>query len=101
MPTFRNGEHGENWNEVTQRIAMGDQDAFAIYYEAYFDPMLREVKRLTAKDEQTCLDIVQEAMLKVIRCIKPIETESKLLAWTKQSPKASPMTGCANERGKS
>lgn len=67
--------------ELTRAIASGDTEAFAQLYETHFDPMLRDARRFTGRDESFCLDIVQDSMMKVIRCIKPIDTEAGLRAW--------------------
>lgn len=67
--------------ELTRAVASGDTEAFAQLYRSHFDAMLRDARRFTGRDENYCLDIVQEAMMKVIRCIKPIDTEASLRAW--------------------
>lgn len=67
--------------ELTRAIASGNTEAFAQLYEIHFSAMLRDAMRFTGRDEQTCLDIVQDSMMKVIRCIKPMDTEAGLRAW--------------------
>ena len=73
----------DRWDETTRRMAAGDQNAFADYYEAFFELMLMESQRCTGRDQQSCLDIVQDAMLKAIRGMKPIANESELRRWTR------------------
>ena len=74
----------DRWHGLTEKIAKhGDQQAFAEYYEAFFDTMFLTVKRTTGCDEATCLDIVQDAMLKAIRKMKTLDTHEKTIAWTK------------------
>jgi RNA polymerase sigma factor (sigma-70 family) len=70
------------WDEITRRIKSGDQDAFEIYYEHAFMIMYRQIQKLIGSDEQTTLDILQTAMFKVIRCIKPLPDESAVNAWS-------------------
>jgi RNA polymerase sigma factor (sigma-70 family) len=67
-------------------MAMADADANAIsrFYNEYFDMMFVEARRASRRDEQFCLDIVQDAMLKVIRSVRPMETESRLAQWTRR-----------------
>lgn len=67
--------------ELTRAIASGDTDAFAQLYDANFDAMVHDAKRYTGRDESFCLDVVHDAMLKVIRAIKPMDTHDDLRAW--------------------
>ncbi|MDB2685599.1 RNA polymerase sigma factor [Mariniblastus sp.] len=74
----------DQWQELTERIAKhGDQQAFAEYYKAFFDTMFLTVKHTTGCDEATCLDIVQDAMIKVIAKMKPLDTRQQTIAWTR------------------
>ena len=77
------------WADITVKIANGDTDAFAVYYERFFDLMFVEAKRITNRDESTCLDIVQDSMLKVIRTIKKIDDEKRLAGWSRAVVKSS------------
>ncbi len=72
-----------DWLDLTRRMKAGDTEALAIYYEHFFDPMFREVQRLLHRDEQTSLDLVQESMMKAIRCIKPLPSVGAVAAWSK------------------
>ena len=74
----------DQWQGLTERIAKhGDQQAFAEYYRAFFDTMFLTVKHTTGCDEATCLDIVQDAMIKAIAKMKPLNTRQQLTAWTR------------------
>ena len=77
-----------DWAKITASIAAGDSDSIEIFYDAYFDFVFREIKYLIGRDEQTCLDILQETMLKIIRSIKPIDTQPQLTAWTRTVTKS-------------
>lgn len=77
------------WADVTERIARGDTKAFAIYYERFFGLMFQEARRTTQLDESTCLDIVQDSMLKVTRSIKRIDSEKQLAGWSRAVVKSS------------
>jgi len=57
---------------ITGAIASGDGEAFARLYEDRFDFMYALVRRRTGLDGAACLDIVQEAMMKVVRGMKPL-----------------------------
>jgi len=70
------------WADVTRRIAEGDRQAFATYYETFFETMFKTVRTISGRDEQTSLDIVHDAMLKAIRCMKPQDSFSQLTAWS-------------------
>ncbi len=71
-----------DWLVVTRRVASGDMDAYAIYYEHFFDLMHHETSRLLRLDEHSILDIVHDAMLKAGKSMKPIDGLPRLTAWT-------------------
>jgi RNA polymerase sigma-70 factor (ECF subfamily) len=72
-----------DWTAVTDGVMSGDAHSLEVFYEHFFDLMLRQARRVTGSDEQTCLDIVQDSMLKIIRCMKRIDDEDCLTAWTR------------------
>ena len=67
--------------ELTSRIASGDTEALSILYDAWFDRMYAETRRTTGRDESFCLDVVQDAMMRVIKSLRRIETEAGLWGW--------------------
>ena len=67
--------------ELTANIASGDPEAFARFYRGRFDEMYAEARRATGRDESFCLDVVQDAMIRTIRALKPLESEKHLRAW--------------------
>ncbi|MFK7765844.1 MAG: RNA polymerase sigma factor [Mariniblastus sp.] len=69
-------------------MASGDRNALATFYNFNFDVMLKEVRRCLGRDEQTCLDLVQDAMLKAIKSIKPISSEGQIIAWSRTVAKS-------------
>ncbi len=71
-----------NWNQITSRIQNGEEASFEVYYQFVFDRVFREVKRLTQRDDQTSLDVVQETMVKIVRYIKPLPDEPAVVGWT-------------------
>ncbi|MHC4717792.1 MAG: RNA polymerase sigma factor, partial [Planctomycetota bacterium] len=66
---------------LTTAIASGDTEAFARFYRAWFDAMYAEAARATGRDEAFCLDVIQDAMLRVIRRMRPMATEGDLRRW--------------------
>lgn len=66
---------------ITTAIARGDSDAMRDHYEAWFEPCYALARRITRRDESFCLDVVQEAMLRVVRAMPVLETETQLRTW--------------------
>jgi RNA polymerase sigma factor (sigma-70 family) len=74
----------ETIQALTSAIASGDTEAFARFYRQWFDFVYGETARAAgfrARDEQFCMDIVQETMLRVIRHLRPMPTEADLRRW--------------------
>jgi RNA polymerase sigma factor (sigma-70 family) len=71
----------ESIQQMTAAIASGDTEAFARFYRARFDSMYAEARRSTRRDEAFCLDVVQDAMMRVIKSMSPMESEGSLRAW--------------------
>lgn len=70
--------------DLTARVARGDPQAMSDFYEAWFDKSYRLARSLTRRDESFCLDVVQDAMLRVARSMKPIATAPELEQWMKR-----------------
>ncbi|MHC4414188.1 MAG: RNA polymerase sigma factor [Planctomycetota bacterium] len=66
---------------LTSAIASGDTEAFTRFYRRWFDAMYAEAARATGRDESFCLDVVQDAMMRVIRSITPMSSELDLRRW--------------------
>jgi len=67
--------------ELTAAIASGNDEALAVLYRGWFDWLYREARRVSRCDESFCLDVVQDVMMRLVRTIKPMETEANLRAW--------------------
>ena len=67
--------------QLTRGMAAGEQRAIEDFYCQYFDWLYRSARRATGRDEAFCLDVVQEAVLRIVRCVRPIENEGQLRAW--------------------
>lgn len=66
----------------TKAIASGDTEAFALFYQTWFDRMYKETRKLTRRDEAFCMDVVQDAMIKVIKSLRqPVKSEKQFWAW--------------------
>jgi RNA polymerase sigma factor (sigma-70 family) len=72
-----------NWLAVTTGLANGDAASLEVYYTEWFEPMLREARRLIGPDENSCLDVVQDSMLKVLRSIRPMDSPQRVGAWSR------------------
>ena len=66
---------------LTAAVSTGDAAAVETFYRRYFDRLYDEARRATRRDEAFCLDVVQEAVLKIVRTIRPVASEAQLLAW--------------------
>ncbi|MCH8822632.1 MAG: sigma-70 family RNA polymerase sigma factor [Planctomycetes bacterium] len=66
---------------LTAAVAAGDTDAFAVFYRDWFNVMYQQAQQVSQRDESFCLDIVQDAMLKVIKSIKPMNSADDLRRW--------------------
>jgi RNA polymerase sigma factor (sigma-70 family) len=78
----------ETVRELTSAVASGDPEALARLYESWFDFILAEGHRCTGRDEQFCLDVVQETMLRVIHRLKPLDTDAALAAWLRTAARS-------------
>ncbi len=80
-PTVLSAAAPSDTAALTAAIAAGDADAFARFYRRWFDTMFRDARRVTGRDEAFCLDVVQDAMIRVIKRAKPLKHERDLRRW--------------------
>jgi RNA polymerase sigma factor (sigma-70 family) len=66
---------------LTAGMAAGETAAIDEFYRTYFSWLYREARHITGRDESFCLDVVQDATLRIVRCIKPVESQGRLKAW--------------------
>ncbi len=66
---------------ITVRLAKGDQEAFAVFYEATFDNAVADAHRLTGRDESFCLDAVQDAYLRAAKRLPAMDSWGACRAW--------------------
>src|SRR5438874_1612657 len=62
-------------------MAAGDEDAIESFYRRYFDWLYAQARRTTRRDESFCLDVVQDAVLRIVRTIRAVKTENQFRAW--------------------
>jgi RNA polymerase sigma factor (sigma-70 family) len=67
--------------ELTTAIASGNAEAFARFYRGWFDRAYADARRATGRDESFCLDVVQDAMIRVIRSMRAMDAEPQLRNW--------------------
>jgi RNA polymerase sigma factor (sigma-70 family) len=67
--------------ELTSAMAAGDKSAVERFYLGYFDRLYCEARRASHRDEAFCLDVVQEATLRVIRSVRRVKSEGQFAAW--------------------
>jgi RNA polymerase sigma factor (sigma-70 family) len=71
----------ETVEKLTRAMARGEEPAITEFYRRFFDWLYRTARRVSGRDESFCLDIVQDATLRVVRTIRPVAREAQLTAW--------------------
>jgi RNA polymerase sigma-70 factor (ECF subfamily) len=66
---------------LTRAMADGDETAYRIFYDAYFDRLLRYLLVVTGGNEEAAREALQLALVRVVRHVKPFETEEKFWSW--------------------
>lgn len=66
---------------LTGPISRGDRRALGLFYEAWFDRCYMMARSITRRDEAFCLDVVQDAMLRVARGVRAMESDADLARW--------------------
>ena len=62
-------------------MAAGDETAYRIFYDAYFDRLLRYLLVVTGGNEEAAREALQLALVRVVRHVKLFETEEKFWSW--------------------
>src|SRR3954447_15947319 len=62
-------------------MAAGNEDAVETFYRRYFDWLYAQARRATRRDESFCLDVVQDAVLRIIRTVRCVRSDGQLRAW--------------------
>lgn len=66
---------------VTTGMSHGDEQAFREFYSVYFSRLLRYLLVVTRGEEDLARDCLQEAMMRVIKNIKPFQDEAVFWGW--------------------
>ena len=66
---------------LTDDMRRGDENAFARFHKSYFQRLRRYALVLTRGDEARAADVVQETLIRVVRHVKPMESEAVLWSW--------------------
>lgn len=70
----------ETW-PLTAGVARGDEVALGRFYDLWFGRVLSTARAVTRRDESFCLDVVQDAMLRVARRMPRLPNEPAVRAW--------------------
>jgi len=62
-------------------MASGDEAAYRIFYDAYFDRLLRYLLVVTGGNEEAAREALQLALVRVVRHVKPFDAEEKFWSW--------------------
>lgn len=65
----------------TAAIMRGDAVAFSAFYEERFESLYRLARGISGRDEAFALDVVQDAMLRIMKSMRPIENSIQLDRW--------------------
>lgn len=66
---------------VTAAIKKGDENAFRLFYSAYYDRLFRFLIVLTRGEEELSRDLLQIVMSKIVRGMKKFETPERFWNW--------------------
>ena len=66
---------------LTRAMAGGDETAYRIFYDAYFDRLLRYLLVVTGGNEEAAREALQLALVRVVRHVKPFAAEDKFWSW--------------------
>lgn len=69
---------------LTAAMARGEPSAIDTFYRRHFDTMLAHAQQFTRRDEHFCLDVVQDATLKVVRSVRRMQDEKHLRRWLRR-----------------
>jgi RNA polymerase sigma-70 factor, ECF subfamily len=67
--------------DVTSRMVKGDEMAYRLFYDEYYDRLRRYLLVVTSGNEEATREALQAALVRVVRHIKRFSTESELWGW--------------------
>ncbi|MHC5077899.1 MAG: RNA polymerase sigma factor [Planctomycetota bacterium] len=72
---------------MTAGIVKGDERAFNLFYKIYFPRLYRYLLVLTGGRDALARDVLQEAMIRILRHIKPFHDASSFWNWLRRVAK--------------
>ena len=66
---------------LTRAMAAGDEAAYRIFYDGYFDRLLRYLLVVTGGNEEAAREALQLALVRVVRHVKAFESGEKFWSW--------------------
>lgn len=66
---------------ITLGLRRGDRAAFSCFYDTYSPLIFHTARTFTRRDEATCLDILQDTMIRVIDSIPTLDSHEEIRAW--------------------
>jgi RNA polymerase sigma-70 factor (ECF subfamily) len=66
---------------LTRAMAGGDETAYRIFYEAYFDRLLRYLLVVTGGKEEAAHEALQLTLVRVVRHVKKFDAEEVFWSW--------------------
>jgi RNA polymerase sigma factor (sigma-70 family) len=82
-PRASEGSIGVDTAALTSAMARGDEAAIERFYRLHFDRLYRQARRCTRRDESFCLDVVQDSVLRIVRTVRRVESDSQFKSWLK------------------
>lgn len=83
---FASTAEADAWaSRVSAGVAAGSREALAALYDATFDDLYLAVRSFTKRDESFLLDCVHDAMMRVARRLRTIDTKEGLDAWLRST----------------
>jgi RNA polymerase sigma-70 factor (ECF subfamily) len=77
-----NAAESEPIAKLTAAMAAGDEAAVEAFYRLYFDRLFAEARHVVrGRDEAFYLDVVQDAVLRIIRTVRRVKSKAQFHAW--------------------
>jgi RNA polymerase sigma factor (sigma-70 family) len=83
------GKAGDSDARAAPRLPPGDERAFAEFYHDWFPTVMAWAKETSHRDEAFCLDVVQDAMIRLIRYKPSLDSHGAFVAWLRAAVRSS------------
>ena len=67
--------------ELTQRLARGEEEAFRIFYDTYYERLSRYMLVVTAGDEDAASEALQGMLIRLVKYIRVFSDEGVFWSW--------------------